>query len=227
MSGPVETAQGHPLRHRRHACAHRRRRRARDDPRVRRPVRRRRRLRRRSDGGPHRRVDSGRCGGGARRRVRAGPTGAFPRRLPRRTCAAELEQPGPRKGVMPGVRPLLDALAARDDVLPRAAHRQLRERRARLSSNTSICGATFACGAFGDDAPDRNSLLPKALDARAQAAAAPPAAPRRTSSIVGDTPLDVACAAAAGARSIARGDRTLRVSRQLRDAAAPSRRSRT
>ena len=29
---------------------------------------------------------------------------------------AELEKPGPRKGVMPGVRQLLDALSVRDDV---------------------------------------------------------------------------------------------------------------
>ena len=30
----------------------------------------------------------------------------------------EIEKPGPRKGVMPGIRPLLDALAPREDVYP-------------------------------------------------------------------------------------------------------------
>ena len=33
-----------------------------------------------------------------------------------RHLAVELVKPGPRKGVMPGVRALLDALAVRDDV---------------------------------------------------------------------------------------------------------------
>ena len=40
--------------------------------------------------------------------------------------AEELHQPGPRKGVMPGVGPLLDALAGARRHVPRAADRQLR-----------------------------------------------------------------------------------------------------
>ena len=59
----------------------------------------------------------------------------------------------------------------------------------------------FPCGAFGDDAPDRNGLLPKAL-ARVTACGGPAIAPEHTV-VIGDTPLDVACAAAGGARSIA------------------------
>src|SRR5205823_2634014 len=59
----------------------------------------------------------------------------------------------------------------------------------------------FRCGAFGDDAPDRNGLLPKAL-AAIRTCGGPDALPSETV-VVGDTPLDVACAAASGARSIA------------------------
>ena len=42
-------------------------------------------------------------------------SGAFSRRL-RRAPRGEIEKPGPRKGVMPGVRELLDALAPHDEV---------------------------------------------------------------------------------------------------------------
>src|SRR5204863_41616 len=59
----------------------------------------------------------------------------------------------------------------------------------------------FPCGAVGEAAPDRNGLLPKAL-ARV-AACGGPAVPASASVVIGDTPLDVACAAASGARSIA------------------------
>ncbi len=59
----------------------------------------------------------------------------------------------------------------------------------------------FRCGAFGDDAPDRNGLLPKAM-AAIRACGGPEVAPVEIV-VVGDTPLDVACAAASGARSLA------------------------
>jgi phosphoglycolate phosphatase-like HAD superfamily hydrolase len=59
----------------------------------------------------------------------------------------------------------------------------------------------FSCGAFGDDAPDRNGLLPKAL-ARIDACGGPSVAASDVV-VIGDTPLDIACAASGGARSIA------------------------
>src|SRR6185436_1303996 len=59
----------------------------------------------------------------------------------------------------------------------------------------------FACGAFGDAAPDRNGLLPRAL-ARVEACGGPRVAPDRVV-IVGDTPLDVGVAVAGGVRSVA------------------------
>ena len=69
------------------------------------------------------------------------------------------------------------------------------------SSSISISGGTSRCGAFGDDAPDRNGLLPKAM-AAIRACGGPDVAPLDVV-VIGDTPLDVACAAASGARSLA------------------------
>src|SRR5581483_8514830 len=114
--------------------------------------------------------------------------------------ATELERPGPRKGVMPGVRELLDALHVRDDVYLALLTGNYQEA-ARLKLEYFDLWRYFPCGAFGDDAPDRNGLLPKAL-ATVRACGGPDAGPQHTV-VVGDTPLDVACAAASGARSIA------------------------
>jgi len=112
----------------------------------------------------------------------------------------ELEQPGPRKGVMPGVRALLDALAARSD-LYLALLTGNYEDAARVKLEYFDLWRYFTCGAFGDDAPDRNGLLPKAL-AIVRACGGPHVTAEDTV-VVGDTPLDIACAASSGARSIA------------------------
>ena len=63
---------------------------------------------------------------------------------------------------MPGVRELLDALAARDDVYLALLTGNY-ESGARLKLEYFDLWRYFRCGAFGDDAPDRNGLLPKAL----------------------------------------------------------------
>ena len=112
----------------------------------------------------------------------------------------EIEQPGPRKGVMPGVRPLLDVLAGRDDVYLALLTGNY-EDAARVKLEYFDLWRYFPCGAFGDGAPDRNGLLPKAM-ATIRACGGPEVAPSRVT-VVGDTPLDVACAAASGARSLA------------------------
>src|SRR5262249_12539808 len=74
----------------------------------------------------------------------------------------ELEKPGPRKGVMPGIRALLDTLSARDDV-----HLALLtgnfEAAAQLKLQYFDLWRYFRGGAFGDDAPERNRLLPRAV----------------------------------------------------------------
>jgi phosphoglycolate phosphatase-like HAD superfamily hydrolase len=117
-----------------------------------------------------------------------------------RHLTRELDKPGPRKGIMPGVRPLLDTLASRDDM-----HLAL------LTGNYEACAQIkleyfdlwryFRGGAFGDGAPDRNRLLPRAVAHVAQYGG--PAVEAREAVVIGDTPLDVACAQASGARSIA------------------------
>ena len=114
--------------------------------------------------------------------------------------ATEVEKPGPRKGIMPGVRPLLDSLSNRSDVYLALLTGNY-EDAARVKLEYFDLWRYFRCGAFGDDAPDRNSLLPKALD-RIRQCGGPDAGPADVV-VIGDTPLDVACAAAFGARSIA------------------------
>ncbi len=112
----------------------------------------------------------------------------------------ELERPGPRKGVMPGVRPLLDALAGRGDVYLALLTGNY-EDAARAKLEYFDLWRYFRCGAFGDAAPDRNGLLPKAM-AIVRACGGPEASPSEVT-VIGDTPLDVECAATSGARSIA------------------------
>ena len=112
----------------------------------------------------------------------------------------EIDRPGPRKGIMPGVRELLDALGSRDDVYLALLTGNY-QRAARLKLEYFDLWRYFPCGAFGDDAPERNRLLPRAL-ARIRECGGPTVRPER-SVVIGDTPLDVACAAAAGARSLA------------------------
>jgi phosphoglycolate phosphatase len=113
---------------------------------------------------------------------------------------AELEKPGPRKGVMPGVRPLLDALSWRDDVFLALLTGNF-EKGARIKLEHFDLWRYFPCGAFGDTVHDRNGLLPIALASvegfgglRADVGDAV---------IIGDTPLDVGVALSGGARAVA------------------------
>lgn len=104
------------------------------------------------------------------------------------------------KAVMPGVRPLLDALAARDDVFLGLLTGNFEEG-ARIKLEYFQLWDYFKCGAFGDDAPDRNALVPFALK-RARDCGIAEVPPHHVL-VVGDTPHDVACARAAGAVPIA------------------------
>jgi len=114
--------------------------------------------------------------------------------------ADELRQPGPRKGVMPGVRPLLDALSARGDVFLALLTGNFAEG-ARLKLEHFDLWRYFTCGAFGDVVHERNHLLADALS-QVAACSGLPAHPSNTV-IIGDTPLDVGVALFGGARSIA------------------------
>jgi phosphoglycolate phosphatase-like HAD superfamily hydrolase len=117
-----------------------------------------------------------------------------------RHLTIELEKPGARKGLMPGVRELLDVLCRRDDVYLALLTGNYEEG-ARIKLEYFDLWRYFSCGAFGDDAPQRNGLVPKAV-ARVAACGGPSFAVADTV-VIGDTPLDVACAAFSGARSIA------------------------
>jgi phosphoglycolate phosphatase len=114
--------------------------------------------------------------------------------------SVELGSPGPRKGIMPGVRELLDRLAARRDVFLSLLTGNY-ERAARLKLEYFDLWRYFSAGAFGDGAADRNGLVPKAM-ASVAGCGGPSVRPSNVV-VIGDTPLDVACAAAAGAHCIA------------------------
>jgi len=115
--------------------------------------------------------------------------------------AVEIHKPGAsRKGIMPGIRELLDALSARPDVYLALLTGNF-EAAARIKLEYFDLWRYFACGAFGDAAPDRNGLLPRAV-AIVVACGGPPVA-AADAVVIGDTPLDVACAAHSSARSIA------------------------
>lgn len=112
----------------------------------------------------------------------------------------EIHRPGPQKGVLPGVSAVLDMLS-----LHSRAHLALLtgnfQRGAQIKLEYFDLWRYFEAGAFGDDAQDRNTLLTTAL-ARVEAAGGPRARPSDVV-VVGDTPLDVAVATAAGARALA------------------------
>jgi phosphoglycolate phosphatase len=118
----------------------------------------------------------------------------------RERLSEAIVEPGPRKGVLPGVRPLLEALHARADVFLALLTGNYSDA-ARIKLEYFGLWQYFACGAYGEEAPDRNRLVPVALE-RARACGAHAAALGRVI-VVGDTPLDVACAHSAGATAAA------------------------
>ncbi len=112
----------------------------------------------------------------------------------------ELNRPGPRKGVMPGVSELLDALSSRGDIFLALLTGNFADG-ARLKLEYFDLWRYFECGAFGDEVHERNDLLADAL-AKVEACGGF-SAYAANSIVIGDTPLDVGVAAAGGARSIA------------------------
>lgn len=116
-----------------------------------------------------------------------------------RHLAREVHEPAHQKGILPGVRELLDQLAGRDDVYLALLTGNF-HRGARIKLEYFDLWHYFPTGAFGDDSHDRNGLLWKAL-ANVEAAGGPKVRPSEVV-IIGDTPLDVAVAVAGGARSL-------------------------
>jgi phosphoglycolate phosphatase-like HAD superfamily hydrolase len=105
--------------------------------------------------------------------------------------------PSLRDRVAPGMVELLEALAARGDVRLSLVSGNY-EPVARLKLERAGIGHHFPAGqgAFGSDAEVRNELPPIA---RARAGGHP----RERTIVVGDTPLDIACARADGLRVLA------------------------
>jgi phosphoglycolate phosphatase len=103
--------------------------------------------------------------------------------------------------VLPGAHEAVTALRGRDDMLvgiltgnvAATAHIKLKA--------AGFDPAWFPVGAYGDEAADRNDLPPLALEraARHLGHHIPP----RQATIIGDTPSDIACARAVGARAVA------------------------
>ena len=104
------------------------------------------------------------------------------------------------KAVMPGIQELLPVLEARDDVWLGLLTGNF-EQGARIKLEHFDLWRYFRCGAFGDDAADRNALVPFALE-RARGCGLGDVAYGDVF-VVGDTPHDVACARAVGAVPIA------------------------
>ena len=111
-----------------------------------------------------------------------------------------LLRPGPRHGVLPGVRAILEAIAIRADVFPALLTGNGHEG-ARIKLQYFDLWSYFRCGAFGDEHLDRRDLFDVAI-ARVLECGVPPVKPADVI-VVGDTVMDVACAKAAGARSVA------------------------
>ena len=100
---------------------------------------------------------------------------------------------------MPGVRQLLDRLEQTPDVACALVTGNI-ARAARIKLDHFELERYFVCGAYGDDAPRRDDLVPIAVE-RARRAGIAVDSPG-DAVVVGDTPLDVQCAAAAGARAV-------------------------
>ena len=88
-------------------------------------------------------------------------------------------------GTLPGVNVLLDALEPREDVYLGLLTGNFKDG-ARIKLERFDLWRYFRCGAFGDDAPDRNALVPVALE-RAAACGMPSFAAADVI-VVGDTP---------------------------------------
>ncbi len=112
----------------------------------------------------------------------------------------EILQPGKGfNGPLPGVPDLVRSLHERDDVYLGLLTGNF-EAGARIKLERFDLWRYFRCGAYGDDAPDRNALVPVAVGRAA--ACGIPALPPGDVVVIGDTPHDVACARAAGAVAV-------------------------
>ena len=120
------------------------------------------------------------------------------------------------KAVMPGIDALLPVLQSRPDVSLGLLTGNFHEA-ARIKLEHFDLWRYFTCGAYGDDAEDRNELVPVAVE-RARERGVPPVRFEDVV-VIGDTPHDIACAQAVGAQAIGVATGTYTVD-QLRAAGA-------
>lgn len=104
------------------------------------------------------------------------------------------------KGTMPGIPVLLEELQQRKDVFLGLLTGNF-EAGARIKLEYFDLWRYFRCGAFGDDARERDALVPFAV-ARARECGIAEPLPRDIL-VVGDTPHDISCALAVGATPVA------------------------
>ena len=112
----------------------------------------------------------------------------------------EIVHPGRKKGLMPGVRLLLERLSPLSNVVIGLLTGNFAAA-AQIKLQYFGIWDYFVFGAYGDDAPVRDDLVPVAVS-RARASDVVIASDVEAI-VVGDTPLDVQCAIAGGARSVA------------------------
>jgi phosphoglycolate phosphatase-like HAD superfamily hydrolase len=112
----------------------------------------------------------------------------------------ELARPSSRRRIMPGVRELLGALEAREDVRLGLLTGNI-EAGARAKLEPFGLNRYFASGGFSSDHRDRAEIARVAHEKLARLAGE--SVPPQRVSVIGDTELDVFCARANGFRAIA------------------------
>ena len=133
--------------------------------------------------------------------------------------AEEIVLPGRGvKDVMPGIRPLLDTLARRDDVQLGLLTGNFIEG-ARIKLEYFDLWRYFRWGAFGGDAASRNALVPIAVTRAREHGVDVDRLDPADVLVVGDTPNDIECAVVARATPVAVATGSYSVD-QLREAGA-------
>ncbi len=112
----------------------------------------------------------------------------------------EIRRPSERQRLMPGIRELLQRLSRHPKVTLGLLTGNWREGGMIKLRHFSLAGF-FKLGAFAEDAPSRDELVPVAVERYRELTGKTPAPDDVW--VIGDTPRDVACARPHGARAIA------------------------
>ncbi len=123
-----------------------------------------------------------------------------------------LQEPHRPRRLMPGIPQLLTALAARSDVILGLLTGNFATA-ARLKLEAFGIWHYFRVGAYGSDAADRNALVP-IVRQRTRILLGQEVPPQRIF-VIGDTPRDIACARAHGARAVAVATGSYRITELL------------